>query len=696
MTELSVEVWSRVTMDLLNISEIRDELIEKRDLLSKQSESYKNVSIEYETQKSSVISKDDVIIFQKSENETIEIPAEIFKKYQEKVKLENIEKSLQIYADFVQKRELHQKCIETQNIEKSIEILQEMNKNISKLNKLDFKWNAIIETSNELFRNSIQSSWKQTSDKFKEIINQISWPFHNESSIIIEKTKSIHLAINYSHLSHIHSISKKVGNSDYPNPMILLTEKLRKRFVYHFTGVKESNNLERPEWCFKQVFKWIEINSKFIETDLVDIISENADPNYRNILRDFIAEICKFVVVKVENSLIQIEELPISKGVKLFGHWVDEIIEFEDNLEEIGFVAKRGNNESCIEVLENERNIPKMLEMEQNISELIQKNLDKNLENFEETWAFELLVEIKAMQCRGEKIGHPSYKLQTVGLIQDFLNEVSEKVREKFSEIRVWKFSMNQIVILLNGATVLIENMQKMQEETFFLKISSNAKSQENQCQILDDVIFNFTCLQTQIIQSIQTYSTTLILNSANEYSNLDWMQNLPPVDDVISIDIPKSFFHLLGNINSMMERINNINSVARIQIVLHSFDNLDKYFYDTIFLEKFPNSNLFSNIVYHFQKYLFTLNSKYRIQVNNTFPRLHDVISIFGKTEVELSLILRDINTENNWSVDKSVTSLTHKQVDIDRRYSILFLDTEDIKFLVTQRMNQLSIICN
>ena len=684
------EVWGRVSMDLLNITEIRDELIEKRNLLFKQTEDFVNKSDKFETQDSP---KDDVILFHKSETETIEIPNNIFKKYQETVQLEQIGKSLQIFADFIQKKEIHQKCIQTQNIEKAMEILQEMITNLSKQTELDLKWLEMIETTTVIFRNCIQSSWDQTSDKFTEIINQIKFPFHSDSNIIIEKTKSIHLAINYSHLSDIHSISKKVGTLNYPHPMFFLTQTLRKRFVYHFTGDKESNNINKPEWCFKQVFKWIEINSKFIETELVDIISENANVNYRNFMKDFITEICKFVVFKVEKSLIQIEELPIAKGVNLFGHWVDEIIEFEDNLEEIGFIAKRGNNESCIEILENERNIPKMLEMEQNISDMIQKNFDKNLENFETNWAFELLVEIKAMQCRGEKIGHPNYKLQTVGIIQDFLNEVCEKVREKFSEIKVWKFSMNQVVILLNGVTVLIENMQKMQEEPFFLKIASNAISQENQSQILDDVISNSNCLVTQIIQSIQNYTTTLILNSANEYSSLEWIQNLPPFDDIISLDIPKSFFHLLGCINSTMERIVDINSAARTQILLHSFDELDKYLYETIFLEKFPNSNLFSNIVFHIQKYLFTLNSKYKIQVNNTFPRLHDVISIFARTEVELSLILRDINTENDWSVEKSFNV---KRIDINRKYTILYLDSEDIKFLVTQRMNQMNVIYN
>ena len=173
--------------------------------------------------------------------------------------------------------------------------------------------------------------------------------------------------------------------------------------------------------------------------------------------------------------------------------------------------------------------------------------------------------------------------------------------------------------------------------------------------------------------------------NSANEYTSLEWIQNLPPIDDVISIDIPKPFFHLLDNVNSMMERTANINTTTRTQILLNTFGDLDKKLFENMFLEKFPNSNLFTNISIHLQKYLFTC-----VNINNAFPRLQDVINIFSKTEVELSLVLRDINSQDDWPNNKKHT----KEIDVNKKYNILFLDTEEIKFIVTQRMDQLSII--
>ncbi|KAI6661900.1 RAD50-interacting protein 1 [Oopsacas minuta] len=680
-------IWDKLSMDLQNISEFRNDLIEKRELLLRQSENSTKTSVNILQENPEKFPK-DIIIINKSETETLEIPVSIFEKYKQTIQLENLLKYLQIYSQINKESELHKKCIETQNIEKAIETLEKNQENISNLKKLEINWVEAEDRILKIFSDCIETTWTQVSVKFNHMSNHLNWPFHNEQTETTDKTKFIHLAINYSYLTHIHYISKSVNKIVYSPPISLLTTTLNKRFVYHFRGDKESNNLEKPEWCFKQILKWIEINSKVIESELIEIIAEKASKNYTNILRDFIAELCKFAVEKVEDSLIQIEELPVSYGVKVFSHWVDEILDFEDSLEEIGFIPEKGVKSSVIEVLQNERNIPKMLEMEQNISDIIQNNFHKNLDTFDKEWAINLLVEIKAMKSRGERICHQNYQVQTVGIIQDFLNEVSQKVREKFTEIHVWKISMDRVVVLLNGVTILIENMQRMQEEAFFLKIASKTKSQDNQSQIFDDVIMNFSCLQNQIVQSIQTYATTLIINSANEYTSLEWIKHLPPIDDVISFDIPKSFFHLLDNLNSIMERIVNINTTIRTQILLCSFGDLDKYLFESIFLDKFPNSNLFTNISFHIQKYLFTFDAK---TVNNTFPRLQDVINIFSKTEVELSLILRDINQQSDWSSSKKSRQ---KLIDINKKFRILFLDTEDIKYLVSKRMNQLSII--
>ena len=679
-SEIEAEIWTRISKDLSNLSEIKQELVKKQQNITRNIENLEN-----ETLGPNLV-KDDFIVIQKSEDDVIEIPIEIFHKYQEISKVIETEKYLKIYSSIIEKNILHQKCIETQNIEKSIDIIKEMEKCISELKELTLNWCQIDNSILKIFEKCVELTWKISTTKLDEIMSEMHWPFHSETSNKIDQSKSIRLAISYSYLTHIHSASNSI--KILPTPMHLLLRNLEKRFLYHFTGKKESNCLDKPEWCFEQVLKWIEINLKFIETNFTDVVKEKFDSKYRNVSRDFISELSKWVINKVKTGFEEIEELPFSESVKLFSHWVDEIIEFQQNLSEMGFTPQ--GEDDVMELLRSEKVIPKILEIEQNTSESILSNFEVGLDGFGRDWAHGLLVEIKAMQKRADIIGHSGYSLQTIGLIQNILNEMLERVKERFKKIGISKTSMPEVVIMLNGVTVCGENIQKMQEEQFFLKIASISNSQQGQFLFFDDVISNINGLQTQIIESIQIFANNIILKSANEYANLEWMQKLPPKDDVIAFDIPKSFVSLLSNVNSAMECIMDINTNMRTHICLQVSDQLDKYLFEKIFLEKFPNFNLFSIILFHLQKFLFPLYSKFA-NLSAIFQRLRDVIHLFARTEVELSLILRDIKSVKECPVKSSPSK---KRVDINSKYGILYLDTEDVKYLVSQRMNQLSKI--
>ena len=98
-------------------------------------------------------------------------------------------------------------------------------------------------------------------------------------------------------------------------------------------------------------------------------------------------------------------------------------------------MAERGKEESVIEILQNEKNIPKMLEMAQNISDIIQKNFHTSLDSLEDDWSVCVLIEIKALKTRGDKISHPNYRLQTVGIIQDFLHEFQKKCAKNSTKL---------------------------------------------------------------------------------------------------------------------------------------------------------------------------------------------------------------------------------------------------------------------
>lgn len=68
--------------------------------------------------------------------------------------------------------------------------------------------------------------------------------------------------------------SKVVTSSslvDFPPvslPVSLLVRPLKQRFIYHFTGYKQTNRRDKPEWFFTQILTWIKDHCEWININM--------------------------------------------------------------------------------------------------------------------------------------------------------------------------------------------------------------------------------------------------------------------------------------------------------------------------------------------------------------------------------------------------------------------------------------------
>lgn len=56
--------------------------------------------------------------------------------------------------------------------------------------------------------------------------------------------------------------------SDFPPlslPMTIMVKPLRKRFIYHFYGTRQTNRVDKPEWYFTQILSWIRDHIRFVD-----------------------------------------------------------------------------------------------------------------------------------------------------------------------------------------------------------------------------------------------------------------------------------------------------------------------------------------------------------------------------------------------------------------------------------------------
>lgn len=57
-------------------------------------------------------------------------------------------------------------------------------------------------------------------------------------------------------------------------PMMQLIKPLKKRFVYHFMGTRQTNRADKPEWYFTQILTWIKDHHEFVEKNVQPVYSK--------------------------------------------------------------------------------------------------------------------------------------------------------------------------------------------------------------------------------------------------------------------------------------------------------------------------------------------------------------------------------------------------------------------------------------
>lgn len=94
--------------------------------------------------------------------------------------------------------------------------------------------------------------------------------------------------------------------SDFPPlclPISLLVQPLRKRFLYHFYGSRQTNRVDKPEWYFTQILSWIRDHTDFVQKWIQPVIDKlglhHIDANVFHSIKDFIQNYFFFFVARV-------------------------------------------------------------------------------------------------------------------------------------------------------------------------------------------------------------------------------------------------------------------------------------------------------------------------------------------------------------------------------------------------------------
>ena len=132
---------------------------------------------------------------------------------------------------------------------------------------------------------------------------------------------------------------------------------LKNRFSYHFTGARQTNRLDKPEWFFTQILTWARDNHLFVGSHIQPAL-KLAGHSDGNVRLEFVRGL---VQLSLEKLCLDIEE--ISKNDHLFSHLIDETLAFEQEMRDtLGYPS---GYPSAITVLTQAKYLVKWISIEE-------------------------------------------------------------------------------------------------------------------------------------------------------------------------------------------------------------------------------------------------------------------------------------------------------------------------------------------
>ncbi|XP_060856696.1 RAD50-interacting protein 1 [Metopolophium dirhodum] len=269
-------------------------------------------------------------------------------------------------------------------------------------------------TMSEITDNAKLNNFKQQFQRLANMLIKVQLP-KNDYGEFNEQLQTAQLLEHYSHV---------------PLPIIMLLVPFRKRFFYHFTGKKQTNKPDKPEWFLSRILSWIRDYRTFVVDWLGPVYTENGKRAIDS-QHDFTIGLLQFVVIKLDSDLshFQLEDV-------VFSHIVDETLAFEHELRKV--YSYPNDYPSVTEVLTQAQIFFKWINMERKYAHIKMDEIIQNKEQWKilvydsqycmTVCADGFLTLLNTMSDRYSILRQPRHKLQFLKLQTDLLEEFRQNI----------------------------------------------------------------------------------------------------------------------------------------------------------------------------------------------------------------------------------------------------------------------------
>uniref|UniRef100_T1IUF6 RAD50-interacting protein 1 n=1 Tax=Strigamia maritima TaxID=126957 RepID=T1IUF6_STRMM len=356
---------------------------------------------------------------------------------------------------------------------------------------------------------------------FENILKLVKWPFLSAVSIETIQNPDPELIVQletvFTSLLRIQ-LPDELAISSAPSgtvilPMQLLLKPLRKRFLYHFHGTKETNNLDKPEWYYTQVLTWIKDHSSFLEMTIQNIFNK-AEIIGIDAKVEFMHGLVQLVIDKLSASIDTIiyDDHSLS-------HTINETLLFEKELRFYGYPLSYPN---CLTILTSDRCFTRWINMERKSAvEKMDTIMSSDI-----AWKFRFqdgddLDDLKVPECgenfmtliltitdRYKSLPHPGHRLQFLDLQLELLDDFRLRLQQLLKEEAKEPIDSNYCAIL-NTCFYIIQVLTDWSELPFFLQTQYyKLQYENNQSQLQSQMSTTFP--SAELLRINRNYSGEL------------------------------------------------------------------------------------------------------------------------------------------------------------------------------------------
>ncbi|KAJ9577197.1 hypothetical protein L9F63_006254, partial [Diploptera punctata] len=341
--------------------------------------------------------------------------------------------------------------------------------------------------------------------EFDDVLKAIKWPFVN-NTLATPLPDSLHrfqllteflLQLQLPEDLIPQPVVTSTLLTDFPPlclPISLLIRPLRKRFLFHFYGAKQTNRADKPEWFFTQILTWIRDHEKFVSQWVQPVLNRmNMHPISAKL--EFMRGLVQLTVEKLHSELphLQFDDT-------LFSHTVDETLGFDRELRDsYGYPSSQP---SVIGVLTQAQIFVKWIHMEKKYAS---EKMDAMLSS-ETAWlplGTPELDELRVTECgesfltllltiteRYSSLPQPGHRLQFLELQLELLDDFRVRLLQLLKEEESLEPLSSRLPPILNTISYIASVLMEWGGLAHFLQLQYY-KAQLNGIEGMDGTVFD-------------------------------------------------------------------------------------------------------------------------------------------------------------------------------------------------------------